>query len=117
MYSTKNNVVTHSLYIIAYILFAIPCVMLMLWMASVFMLGFGFIAPYWILSDFGFGFWRVIIFGTVINIALFSLACLIMHLDDDTGIIVDWDNLLKVALLEVLVIGAISYGYHEGFTW
>ena len=99
-----------------YLLYPIPQVLVVIWAFSFVALGLGFAIPYALLADLTpFGFWRIAIFGTLTNIVGLVAVGTIMWID--TKYEYNYDRLLTIASIEIVLIGVISVGYKHGWNW
>jgi len=96
-------------------IFAIPFGILFIWAITNIAFCAGLAMPYICLDEKGLGFWRVVIFGSLINILLI-LGCALMIWISENWMI---DNELRMQYMisEAIVIFTIVMGYEKKFSW
>lgn len=91
-------------------IFVIPFLIAVLIMATYLIMGTGIILPYMVIYDeYGFGFFRTLIFGTLFHIVVIGIVVLGDNLMGD-----DWENYAW----PVLIVGMILlFGLVTNFSW
>jgi hypothetical protein len=92
------------------IVFAIPVCISVFIMVSYFCVGMGVIVPYMFLADeYGFGFQRTLIFGTLFHIVNISIFWIAMKFD--------YHDVVYYAFTEMVIGMILAYGISTGFSW
>lgn len=107
---TTYDKIEHYGAIFLKIIFAIPVAISVFIVMSYFCVGMGVITPYMFLAEeYGFGFQRTLIFGTLFHVIVMSVFMTAMYFD--------FQDVINYAFPEMVIIMILVYGYSTGFSW